>query len=117
MRSDVTGPQDASKGILVVYDIFGFFDQTIQGADILSTSDANQKYRVVMPDWFKGEPCPIEWYPPDNEEKKKNLGAFFGKNPPPGVAEKIPGFLKAAEAKYPSIKSWAILGVSSAVRS
>lgn len=59
--TDVTGPEDADKGILAVYDIFGYFDQTLQGADILATSDANQKYKVFMPDWFKGKPCPIEW--------------------------------------------------------
>jgi hypothetical protein len=44
----------------MIYDIFGYFDQTIQGADILATS-SDQKYKVFIPDWFKGEPCPIEW--------------------------------------------------------
>jgi hypothetical protein len=57
---DVTGPADATKAIVVVYDIFGYFDQTVQGADILAFSDDHQKYKVFMPDWFKGKPCPIE---------------------------------------------------------
>lgn len=57
----MTGPADATKGIVVIYDIFGYFDQTVQGADILATSHA-EKYRVFIPDWFHGEPCPIEWY-------------------------------------------------------
>lgn len=61
-NTDVTGPADAAKGIVVVFDIFGFKDQTIQGADILATSDDHQKYRVFMPDWFDGEPCPVEWF-------------------------------------------------------
>jgi hypothetical protein len=56
----VTGPAEATKGIVVIYDIFGYFDQTLQGADILATSH-HQKYKVFIPDWFKGEPCPIEW--------------------------------------------------------
>ena len=51
-------------------------------------------------------------YPPNTPEKQKNLGAFFGKNPPGGVAQKLPEFVKALEAKNPSIKSWGILGVS-----
>lgn len=51
-------------------------------------------------------------YPPNTPEKQKNLGAFFGKNPPAGVAHKLPEFVKALEAKNPSIKSWGILGVS-----
>ena len=46
---------------MVIYDIFGFFDQTVQGADILATS-SETKYQVFIPDWFKGEPCPIEWW-------------------------------------------------------
>lgn len=58
--ADVTGPVDAKKAIVVIYDIFGYFDQTLQGADILAFSDAHQKYKVFIPDWFKGSPCPIE---------------------------------------------------------
>lgn len=61
MVSDVTGPAEATKGIIVIYDIFGYFDQTVQGADILSTSDDHTKYKVFIPDFFQGEPCPIEW--------------------------------------------------------
>lgn len=58
-KTYVTGPSDATKAIIVIYDIFGYFDQTLQGADILAYSD-KQKYKVYMPDWFKGKPCPIE---------------------------------------------------------
>ncbi|KAI1337193.1 hypothetical protein F5Y15DRAFT_391708 [Xylariaceae sp. FL0016] len=110
-KSYVTGPSDTTKGIVTIFDIFGYYPQTLQGADILSTSNDHQKYRVFMPDWFKGEPCPIEWFPPDNEEKQKNLGGFFQKNPPPGVAEKVPDYVKALQAKYPEIKEWAIIGL------
>jgi hypothetical protein len=42
-------------------DIFGYFPQSLQGADILASSDDHQKYKVFIPDWFNGEPCPIEW--------------------------------------------------------
>ncbi|KAK4227538.1 hypothetical protein QBC38DRAFT_477692 [Podospora fimiseda] len=109
LKTYVTGPADATKGIVVIYDIFGYFDQTVQGADILAISH-HEKYKVFIPDWFEGEPCPIEWYPPNTEEKQKSLGAFFGKNPPPGVAAKLPAFVKALGAKNPSIKSWGVLG-------
>ena len=51
-------------------------------------------------------------YPPNTPEKQKNLGAFFGKNPPPGVATKLPEFVKALSTQNPSIKSWGIIGVS-----
>jgi hypothetical protein len=108
---DVTGPKDATRGIVTIYDIFGFYPQTLQGADILSTSDDHHKYQVFIPDWFNGEPCPLEWFPPDTEEKQKNLGAFFQKNPPPSVAAKVPEYVKALSAQYPAIQTWAILGV------
>jgi len=109
LKTYITGPDDATKGIVMIFDIFGYFDQTIQGADILSTSD-HQKYKVFIPDWFAGDPCPIDWYPPDNEEKQKKLGAWFGANPPGSVAERLPGLVKALEAKYPKVKSWGVLG-------
>ncbi|KAK0628626.1 hypothetical protein B0T17DRAFT_588700 [Bombardia bombarda] len=100
IKTYATGPSDASKGIVVIYDIFGYYDQTIQGADILSASDDHQKYKVFIPDW----------YPPNTEEKQKKFGVFIGKNPPSSAATKLPGYIKALEAKYPSIKSWGALG-------
>ncbi|KAI8966502.1 Alpha/Beta hydrolase protein [Daldinia sp. FL1419] len=109
-KTYVTGPEEATKGIITIYDIFGFYPQTLQGADILSTSDHSQKYRVFIPDWFKGAPAPLSWFPPDTEEKQKNLGAFFQNNSPPSVAAKVPDYVNAVAAKYPQIKSWAILG-------
>lgn len=51
-------------------------------------------------------------YPPNTEEKQKNLEAFFGRFPPPSVAKQVPDTVKALGEKYPSIKSWGILGVS-----
>jgi hypothetical protein len=59
---DVTGPSDATKAILVIYDIFGYFEQTLQGADILAHGDSENKYKVFIPDWFEGSPAAIEWY-------------------------------------------------------
>jgi hypothetical protein len=51
-------------------------------------------------------------YPPNTPQKQKDLGAWFGKNPPAGVAGRLPELVKALEAKNPSIKSWGVLGVS-----
>ncbi|KAF9879390.1 dienelactone hydrolase [Colletotrichum karsti] len=108
-KTYVTGPSDAKKAIVVTYDIFGFFPQTLQGADILATSDA-QKYRVFIPDWFAGEPAPIEWFPPDNEEKQKKLGNFFQKFPPPKIAGQVPDYVKAIQSKYSIIEAFGALG-------
>lgn len=45
----------------MIYDIFGYFPQTIQGADILAYSDKEHAYQVFMPDFFDGEPADIAW--------------------------------------------------------
>lgn len=60
-EADVTGPSDASKAILLIYDIFGYFPQTIQGADILATSGKDHHYQVFIPDFFEGKPADISW--------------------------------------------------------
>jgi dienelactone hydrolase len=108
-RTYVTGPSDATKAIVVIYDIFGYFDQTLQGADILAHSD-KQKYKVFIPDWFEGKPCPIEWYPPDTEQKQKDLGNFFGKFPPPKIAGLVPDYVQAVRGTSPDIAKFGIIG-------
>lgn len=109
-KTYVTGPADATKAIIVIYDIFGYFEQTLQGADILANSGSEHKYKVLIPDWFQGNPAAIEWYPPDNEEKKKKLGAFFGKFPPPNVAAKVPSYVQAVKEKNSTLTKFGILG-------
>lgn len=58
---DVTGPPTASKALLFIFDIFGFYPQSLQGADILSTSDSHAQYQVFMPDFFEGSPADYSW--------------------------------------------------------
>ena len=52
MKTYATGSTSATSAILVVYDIFGFFPQTLQGADILATGDKEKQYQVFMPGAF-----------------------------------------------------------------
>jgi len=61
LEADTMGRADATKGIISIYNIFGYFAQTLQGADILAYGDENNKYKVFIPDWFKGNACPMEW--------------------------------------------------------
>lgn len=111
LKTYVTGPSTASKAIFFIYDIFGYFPQTIQGADILSTSDKDHQYQVFIPDFFEGKPADISWYPPDNDEKGKALGNFFQTTgAPPKAAEKVPTLVKEIQAKYPNIKTWGVVG-------
>jgi hypothetical protein len=74
MKTYATGPKTAKSALLIIYDIFGFFPQTLQGADILAHSDKEHQYQVFMPDFFDGKPADISWYPPDTKEKGEKLG-------------------------------------------
>lgn len=61
--------------------------------------------------WPTNSLSPSQSYPPDTEEKQKQLGAFFGTYPPPKVAGQVPGFVDAVKAKDSSISKFGIIGV------
>jgi len=71
----MVGPTGTGKVILIVYDIFGYFPQTLQGADILAET---LQARVIMPDLLMGKPWPVEKFPPESLADKAALQAFFG---------------------------------------
>jgi dienelactone hydrolase len=109
IQQDATGPPTATRAILIIYDIFGFFPQTLQGADILAFSDSEKPYQVFMPDFFEGEPADISWYPPDTKEKGEKLGAFFqAKAAPPKTLPRVTKIVE--ELGKRGIESWGILG-------
>ena len=72
----MTGPSEASHGILYVFDIFGFTSQTLQGADILAYSDRRRPYRVCVPDFFLGNPVDFSDVPSNSAEKKAKMDHF-----------------------------------------
>jgi hypothetical protein len=96
---------------LVIYDIFGFFPQTLQGADILAHSDEEHQFQVFMPDWFEGSPADISWYPPDTDEKGKKLGEFFQTAAaPPKTVERVKKVMSELQSQNPGIKEWGVVG-------
>jgi len=111
MKTYATGPSSATRGILVVFDIFGFFPQTLQGADILAHSDSEKQYQVFMPDFFEGKPADISWYPPQTDEQKEKLGAFFQNQAAPDkTVPRVPKVIKEIQSKHPEIKEWGVVG-------
>ncbi|KAG9240186.1 Alpha/Beta hydrolase protein [Calycina marina] len=94
----VTGSPDAKKAIIFVYDIFGYFPQTLQGADILASSP--EGYQVLIPDFFEGEPANIAWYPPETDDQKAKLGGWFPSHGPPTGVAKIPKVLEDVQETY-----------------
>lgn len=110
-KTYVTGPSHATTALFLIFDIFGYFPQTLQGADILAHSDKEHQYQVFMPDFFNGEPLSIKDFPPDTDEKKGRLGKFFKeKASPPEAVEKVPGLVKAAEEYNSAITTWGVMG-------
>jgi dienelactone hydrolase len=90
----VTGPTTSNNAIICVYDIFGYFPQTQQGADIIAST---LKTTVYMPDFFEPDgPFPHDPFPPTTDEGKQALQNFFGgtANPPKNV-EKLTDFGQA----------------------
>jgi len=111
LKTYATGPTSAKKGILYIFDIFGFFPQSLQGADIVAHSDKEKQYRVFMPDWFEGKPADISWYPPDNEEKGKKLGEFFQTTAaPPKTVERVKKVIGELKKENPEIEDWGVVG-------
>jgi len=74
MRTYFTGPTDTNRTILVFFDIFSFFPQTIQGADIIASSTNSL---VLMPDFFKGKTLDPSVYPPKSDEDREKLTTFL----------------------------------------
>lgn len=106
----MTGPSDAKRAILWAFDIFGYFPQTIQGADLLASS-SDSPFLVIMPDFFEGSPAKLEWYPPVTEEQQKNLGAFLKHTGDTSrTLNRVPDILKEVGEKHPSVEKWGIIG-------
>jgi len=98
----ITGPDSSDNAIVCVYDIFGYFPQTQQGADIIAST---LKTKVYMPDFFEPAAAfPAEKFPPKTDEVKKELQAFFGgPASPPASMKKLVDLgqhLKSKGAKH-----------------
>ncbi|KAF2839867.1 alpha/beta-hydrolase [Patellaria atrata CBS 101060] len=110
LKTYVTGPEDAPTALLIIYDIFGFYPQTLQGADILASADPSHPRRVFMPDWFEGAPCPLEWYPPDTADKKEKVGKWFKEKA--GFETHLPRIAEVVKElkRSTGIKDWGLVG-------
>lgn len=72
--SYVTGDKNSTNVIVCIYDIFGFWNTTKQGADLLADST---KYKVVMPDFLSNHPWPIDAFPPRDDAEGKKFGEWL----------------------------------------
>ncbi|KAK4689171.1 hypothetical protein P7C73_g920, partial [Tremellales sp. Uapishka_1] len=94
LKTYTVGEASAKKAIVLVYDIFGFTPQILQGADLL----ASQGYKVVMPDFMDGAVANGAWFSPDaTPEQTEAKGKFFGSFPGSISSQHAP-FGKVVEA-------------------
>ncbi|KAH8120485.1 hypothetical protein DFH11DRAFT_1499585 [Phellopilus nigrolimitatus] len=96
----VTGPPSSDTALVSIFDIFGFYPQTQQGADKLAVA---MNAAVYMPDFFEPDaPFPIARFPPQSAADKDALQAFFAGPAQPERAVdalvRVGGALRAAGA-------------------
>jgi dienelactone hydrolase len=64
-----------------------------------------------MPDFFDEDYISLSDYPPQTQEQKSKIGAWFGDKANPEKAQKrIPQCLQAAEESNSNIKTWGAIG-------
>jgi dienelactone hydrolase len=76
-KAYIVGPTDSKRAIVFVYDIFGYYPQTQQGADILAD---RVNALVIMPDFAHGKPFDLQRYdnpPPDAKIWEEVSKDFF----------------------------------------
>lgn len=95
----------------MVFDIFGFCSQAIQGADILA-HNTTSPFIVIIPDFFDGTSADPAWFSPNaTSEDQAKLGAFFqGTAAPPRSLARIPAIVGEV-TREKLVDEWGILGL------
>jgi dienelactone hydrolase len=105
----VTGNRSATRGVLFIYDIFGFSSQSLQGADRLAES---LNGLVIIPDLLKGEPADANDFPPNTPEKKQRMQKFMTeKATSPDNFKLLVATTMELKQKYSDVESWGIFGL------
>ncbi|KAI9829316.1 MAG: hypothetical protein M1819_006379 [Sarea resinae] len=94
---------------IYIYDVFGLFPSTLQGADRLAS---HLDCLVLVPDFFKGEPLQVSFFPPDTDEKKAKVQAFIEEKA--GIEANLFVLLQTTELakkRWPEVKSWGAFGL------
>ncbi|KAF3769862.1 hypothetical protein M406DRAFT_246055 [Cryphonectria parasitica EP155] len=108
-KTYVTGPADATRIVIEIYDVFGFASQTIQGADRLAEHLGNTL--VVLPDLLEGKYVQHDWIPADTPEKQQLLQEF--RSGPGNISTAVESLLRVRAAvgkKYPAVERHVAVG-------
>ena len=101
------GPAEATKAIFMIYDIFGYSSQILEGADKLA-----EHYRIFMPDFFEGKPAPMDWMPMDGgvPDEAKMDDFCNGPGETQQTLRKLESLVTTFQELHPEIKAWGLLG-------
>jgi dienelactone hydrolase len=107
---DIIGSPTASRGIIDVYDVFGFMPQTFQGADRLAES---LNAIVLVPDFLKGKYAQGAWFaaPPTEGPEKAAYDEFRKNSAVENHVQPLLNVTHAAKEKFPDVKSWGAFGL------
>ena len=103
------GNRSAKRGVVLIYDIFGLYPQTKEGAALLAQE---LNCLVIIPDFFHGKGADLNWVAIDTEGKNNKLMAFMGEeaNPEKNVAALF-SIMKETKLLYPNVEKWGALGL------
>ncbi|KAM3075155.1 hypothetical protein ACMFMF_005835 [Clarireedia jacksonii] len=116
LKTYVVGPPTATSALLVIYDIFGFWTQTLHGMDTLSltaTSSSPAGLKLFAPDWFDGAEADISYWPADTDDKLKYIKGYFATHADPGkTLKRMVSVMEAIRGReeYKGIERWGIAG-------
>ncbi|POS80165.1 dienelactone hydrolase family protein [Diaporthe helianthi] len=103
LKTYVTGPANATRAVIDIYDVFGLASQTLQGADRLSQHIGD--CLVFVPDLLDGNYVKPEWLPPDTPEKQKLFGEFrAGPGNAQKAVERVMRVRREIGEKYPAVE-------------
>ncbi|CAK9785601.1 unnamed protein product [Cutaneotrichosporon oleaginosum] len=100
----VTGPEKADHAIVIIYDIFGFWETSLRGWDLLANHlNLLIPHKLYAPDVFRGKP-----FPPDKDGDKDELKKFFETTAK--ISDRLPEVIKFGEQLKKEFKTVSILG-------
>lgn len=80
---DKTGPSSSKNAIILIYDVFGFCPQILQGADLLASGKDGKYFQVYIPDFLENNKADPGWFSNPTPEMRQAMGKYFG---PGGLA-------------------------------
>jgi dienelactone hydrolase len=116
LKTYKTGPESAKAALILIYDVFGFGPQILQGGDILAHAEGKHSFQVYIPDFLEGSYADPAWFPPEKAsvEARQAMGKYFSPGSGPAAADVMMGKLKAVvdalKANASGVEKYGLMG-------